>query len=173
MNRRPQHKERSKFAPYDLVEVKIHDPHAQGDQRTFIGEVISYPIPNGKAPTTIMIRRVPCNPGTLEEVLLDDCSWPYNSYRWLHYAAVMPVTPLYRRFPSDMLRYDSCVPLNFTLDDDKPVLLDGHDKDSKLIVVDVSLRATAQWTKDRWSSFGWRCEHILTQSIEQAALRNL
>lgn len=151
-----------KFAPYQLVEVTVQDHNAEGGRRRFVGEVMSFVTPED----TIMVRRIPGHPGTLEELPITQLAIPSRKYRYVHYAVVKGNGS----FPVDMLRYDSCVPVNFTLEEaysgmkaklDPATSAPGDD----LVVADVSEHRLPRFTKERWRSFLWFVKELRTERI--------
>src|SRR5512146_3316954 len=110
-----------KLEPFTLV--LVHYPSQcveHHDYYTYIGELVSRPVPG--TPQTIMVRRVPGHPGTMEEMPVDRL-FPLTSkgFHWVHYAAVAPIPGWLSRsqFPVDMLRYDSAAPVNFRIIEDE------------------------------------------------------
>lgn len=63
--------------PYVQVVVDAGDYH-------YIGQAISYPTPE----QTIMVRRVPDDPSTMEEMKISKLSAPGCKYNYVHYAVV-------------------------------------------------------------------------------------
>jgi hypothetical protein len=140
------------WKPYMLALVRA-------DGYSYIGEVMSYITPDN----TLMIRRVPGHPGTLEEhhvnVLMTT-----TKHSYVHYAEVEPFG-IITSFPVDMLRYERAAPLNFFPDDtsDHPVdLTFGFDK---RVVAMASVKAKPEWTLDRWRSFGWTIRPFKSERI--------
>lgn len=153
---------KTKFAPYQLVEVTVEDKHAEQGKRMFVGEVMSFPTPED----TIMVRRIPGHPGTLMELPITQLSIPSRKYRYVHYATVAGNGS----FPVDMLRYDSCVPVNFMLEDnyigpkarlDPAMSTPGDD----FLVADVSEHRLPRFTTERWRSFMWFVKELRTERI--------
>jgi hypothetical protein len=145
-----------KLKPYLLVYV-------QKDGYSHIAQTMSYSTPTN----TIMVRRVPGFPGTLEEIRVDQVS-PHpvgKSFKYIHYATVAGVGS----FPVDMLRYDSAAPVNFTLEEKftgpHAVMLPGMDFGEGLIVADVSDRSMHSWTNERWRSFLWSVRPLWTEKL--------
>lgn len=151
---------KTKFKPYDLVEVTI-PCDVQGGSRTFIGQVMSYPFND---PPEIMVRRVPEHPGTLVQLSVAQLRPVLSKYKYVHYAEVRGMHA-HSRFPEDMLRYDSCEPVNFKVDDDCMVLIDGSYGIDTLMIADVGSRGIASWTVDRWRSFGWTISPVKTERL--------
>lgn len=157
----------TKFKPYDLVYVIVRGQHTEDGKRTYIGEAMSFPTPAG----TLMVRRVPGHPGTLEEVSLNDVQRLAGPrHRYVHYARLSGVG----KFPTDMLRYASCAPVNFQL------VVDRHgtpaaaellpDMGTELLVAKTSTGAhNVHWCQERWASFLWRLEPVKTERIEEAS----
>jgi|SRR5215831_10021859 len=141
--------------PYDLVVVKA-------DGYSYLGQVISHPIND----ETIMVRRVPDDPATVESMKLTNLAKPTIKYKWVHYATVAGMGT----FPVDMLRYDFAAPVNFKLVEDrwgdltKPELTtEEYGKD--LIIASASELKSARWTPDRWRSFIWSIRPMKTLKI--------
>lgn len=108
---------KSTFKPYQLVYVSEPNVDVQSGMHRYVGEVLSFVTPDD----TIMVRRVPGFPGSLVELpigYLQPCTW---SKPCVNVAAVEGKG----YFPMDMLRYDSCVPVNFDIADGRAVLVEG------------------------------------------------
>jgi hypothetical protein len=152
----------SKLKPHQLVDVRVK-AHAEGGEYHFIGEVISFATPEG----TIMVRRIPGQAHTMQEYPLADLTKVENrNYRYVHYAAVKGMGS----FPTDQLRYDRCVPVNFHLvkafSGDKAVIDTTADwQDGACIVARVSETMVPDWTIARWSSFMWGCRNFRTDKL--------
>jgi hypothetical protein len=156
--------------PYQLVHVRRPMPGCQGESYRYIGETMSLPIPRTETnELTIMVRRVPGHPGTLDEINVD---WiegvaKKQDARRVSYAVVKGVGA----FPLDMLRYDNAVPVNFTLDDTftgpQAKLLPGMGEELIVAKVGGSLTTTV-WTKERWSSFLWGIREIAVESLNNS-----
>lgn len=151
-----------KLKPYMLVRVIISGKTSYYEQgkRSLVGEVMSYETPE----KTVMVRRIPGHPGTLIEVpVLDIEEIKGGTFRYVQYAVVTGRGT----FPSDMLRYDSCEPVNFDLVDSfngpKAQL---HEGETELIVARPTPFMNAGWTTERWSSFMWSLAHLRTERIE-------
>jgi hypothetical protein len=144
------------FKPHDLVYVTVADDYCEQRRRGYIGEVISYETPNH----TIMVRRVPGDPTTMEELPVTALNKARS--RYIHYAMVSG----HGCFPSDMLRYDSCVPVNFRIEPAysgaKAVLEEGQ---TAFVVARCSDRRTSDYTEARWNSFWWRVIPLKTTKI--------
>lgn len=125
--------------------------------RRFVGELVSFPIPEGTE-GTIMVRQVPSVAATMLEVPTSWIEAPVAGYPWIHYAEVSGPGAL----PVDMLRYDYAVPFNFTLDDATGLYTMEPDWEGKPLVVAAMGRykTVPAFTPKRWESFGWRC-HLL------------
>jgi len=138
--------------PWAIVEVQL-------DGRVVIGELVSMPTHD----QTIMVRLVPNDPNSLTEVPIHTILRTAARYKWVHYAIVKGNFG----FPTDMLRYDSCEPVNFTIE------LDGSTKpkgdwpaDSLCIVAACSTtRSRSPFTPDRWASFSWSCKTYRIEKI--------
>lgn len=131
------------FKPYDQVIVKC-------DGYSFCGQVITYPIGEG----TIMVRRVPDDPSTMEEMPIDSLSRTNKSdYRWVHYATINGRGVL----PVDMLRYDFAAPVNFRLGSNQYREVEKLSPgDEELIIARCTSRMGVNpWTDGRWRSFSW------------------
>ena len=128
--------------PNDLATIQT--PHST---RRRVVEVISRQTPE----QTIMIRRTPGDPTTLEEVRYADLI-PFPKHRYIHVASVDSRFG----FPEDMLRYDCA----FLLDPDRDEE-DEHQtlgkmpikSDEPILVYSVSNCKTPPWTTTRWNSF--------------------
>lgn len=148
----------SAFKPHDLVHVTL--PPFEGGARRYVGEVMSYELPEG----TIMVRTAPGYPGTLVELPvthLDLCSWRHA------YVIVAEVSGR-GAFPVDMLRYDDCVPLNFELVSDgyseRAVLIPGLG-DKLLVARCVEFASGQGFTAARWDSFLWSVKAVNVETI--------
>ena len=145
------------FKPYQFVLVKVADPFVEMKQRTFIGETMSMPTPDA----TIMVRRVVGHPGTLIEVPVASLTLQKGMNRcWVHYARVNGVRPNGLGFATDMLRYDTCVPVNFTYGrtsdfnpNAKIIEIDPAFGWAFPVVAQASRSMRPQWTVERWHSF--------------------
>lgn len=150
----------TKFKPYQLVEVSLTGEPCEQGRRSFIGQVMSFATPD----KTIMVRRVPGHPGTLTEYPLSQVSElvSYRRYKYVQYAVVKGQGC----FATDMLRYDSCVPVNFDLVDNgygpKAV---PHNEGEELLVARMTPNTEPHWTIDRWRSFMWTCRHLRTERL--------
>lgn len=137
-----------KFRPNQIVHVKRAD-------YSHYGEVMSFITPAG----TLMVRRVPGHPGTLEELPAEQIL-PLDGPKptKVHYARVGGI--LGSSFPVDMLRYEFASPVNFELYEDGhrtlARLLEGFDGIEGLWVATCTARGAASaWTPARWDSFLW------------------
>jgi hypothetical protein len=145
---------RLKLEPYQLCLV-------QETHYRYVGQIISKPTPDH----TIMVRRVPDDPATMEEKHVSDLSLPGGKYKYVHYARVSGRGA----FPTDMLRYDWAAPATFRLvtsenDVDEIVMNDGE---TELIIGKAGERKTPQWTPARWASFGWSITPLRTLPLEK------
>lgn len=159
-----------KLKPYVLTWIRVDCDSAEGGCYRFIGELMGFPLPPTPAfqSGSIMVRRVPGHPGTLDEIALDNIEGePNKKPRFVHYATVKGSG----QFPVDMLRYDSCAPVNFKLEFDswgkrtRAVLTDPKLCD-ELIVADVSSDRRPHWTSARWSSFLWGIKELKTEALQ-------
>lgn len=148
--------------PYALVWVTVATRYSESGNYRYVGEVMSYPLPDNH----IMVR-VPNHPGTLDEVAIDDVS-PLDAHhkpRWVSYAIVKGTG----QFPVDMLRYDSCRPVNFVLTEQysgmRAVVRTEMGYGTDLIVARCDERAHPRWTPARWSSFLWQIQELKTENI--------
>jgi hypothetical protein len=125
---------------------------------------MSFPFPTDDVGERIMVRRVPGHPGTLEDMPV---SWiegiaKKSEAKRVSYAVIKGVGS----FPTDMLRYDNAVPVNFELDvTDRGVtarLLPGMG--DELIVARTGGTFLA-WTQARWSSFLWGIREVAVENI--------
>jgi len=154
------------YKPYQQAWVKKEGPHI--GRYTYIGEVISYPIPDTSrdprfAEDTIMVRRVPGHPGTLEELpigILEPVS-KRDVCKWVMYATVAGRG----QFPVDMLRYDNCAPVNFKLvadrwgDFTKPEIDPKFGLEGLWVAKACRSQHSGTWTGERWHSFLWGLKH--------------
>jgi hypothetical protein len=150
-----------KYRPFDLVRVK---EQFLDTEVAYFGQLISYPTPE----ETIMVRRVPDDPSTMVEMPLSAIelvSFP-RLYRphWVQYAKVSGRFD----FPVDMLRYDSCVPVNFTLEESErgQVITQVTDGGPDLIVAKATSTRQDGFTYARWASFSWTAQGLKTLKIE-------
>jgi hypothetical protein len=157
-----------KTKPYTLVDVEVADPFVEQGRRHFVGQVMSFPYLEGLT-EVVKVRRVPGHPGTLIDVPLRDLSPARGrSKKFVHYAEVRGVGT----FPSDMLRYDSCVPVNFEVVEDEygRVRAVPDEEGAPLLVADVTDSATPSWTTERWRSFLWTVTPLRTERVEGGTL---
>lgn len=140
------------MVPWAIVEVQL-------DGRSVFGELVSFPTHD----RTIMVRLIPGDPNSLTEVPLSTILRTSARMKWVHYAEVSGNFG----FPSDMLRYDNCHPVNFTIGlDDAPILSDGWPPGSALMVAATgSTRSRSPFTLARWQSFSWSCRPCRTEKI--------
>ena len=137
------------FKPYQLVLVKM-------DGYSCIGETISFPTLS----RTIMVRLVPGDATTMTEVPLNQIRLVSNpkEYRWIQYAKIDGRF----NFPIDMLRYDCCAPVSFTIVEDGRFTIKAVVKDewkgAGLIVGRITRTKSKEWTEGRWHSFCWGIE---------------
>src|SRR5690349_24895993 len=97
-----------KLQPHELAWVTVHDQRTESGKYMYVGELMSFPTPA----KTIMVRRAPGHPGTLEEVRVADVAAVVGPrQRFVNYAHVKG----FGAFPTDMLRYDNGAPGNFQL----------------------------------------------------------
>jgi len=157
----------NKFKPGELVTV------AEADY-LYTGQVMSreFDIDNTGDTSRYMVRRVPGHPGTLEEIAtskLRVSPLAKTKHVYVHYAAV--AGPPHSSFPVDMLRYDSASPLNFEMDTDENyrvhTAIDHMMKlGNELVIACASSKSRPDWTKARWSSFGWGLRELKTELLE-------
>ncbi len=149
---------RLKLLPYQLCLVD------KGDYK-YVGQIISRETPDH----TIMVRRVPDDPATMEEMHISELSLPGGKYKYVHYALVSGRSGVPERdssyFPVDMLRYDWAAPQNFSVDDNGAHLNEGE---TEFIIGKVGERPYPQWTPARWSSFGWTIRELNSVKLEKA-----
>lgn len=141
--------------PWNIVFVTM----PQG--RTFIGELVSFPTPDG----SIMIRQVPGIAATLLEIPVSAVERLATGFHWVHYAEIRGKGDI----PLDMLRYDSAVPFNFTIDEETGAykLDEGQPEDTPLIVASLGrYKFVPPFTPKRWESFGWRCDLIKVARVD-------
>lgn len=147
------------LVPYAAATLTMNpDRHAVFQYAaTVIVELISFPIPPTECypDGSIMVRLRPTDPGMLMEVPLEALSPCASKPRllYLHYGRVNGRGS----FPSDMLRYDGCVPATFSVQEDLASGITQAQPFSglPLLVLKVSPRRTPDWTYERWSSFNW------------------
>lgn len=146
-----------------MIKIKPSElAYLQKGQDRHICEIMSFATPTN----TVIVRRVPGHAGTLEEVHIDALSEVERPkrFKWMHYAIVQGRS----QFPVDMLRYDGCVPVNFSLQEHKygtKAQIDEVFGMKELLVAAISERKAEPWTYDRWSSFMWVARHIKTESF--------
>lgn len=137
--------------PWQRVEVQL-------DGYIVIGQLASFPTHD----QTIMVRLVPGDPNSLSEVPLKAILRPASSFKWVHYAEV------YGKFgfPVDMLRYDSCYPVNFTIAPDGSTSpKEGWPEGRLIVAASSTTRSRSPFTKERWQSFSWLCDTIRIEKI--------
>jgi hypothetical protein len=153
------------FKPYQMVYV-TEEGDCEGGTFYYIGEVISMPLPDGN----IMVRRVPAHPGTAQEMPMTKLTalQPHQKAKWVHYARVRGSG----QFPVDMLRYDSAVPLNFSLEPHAfhrtrsvPVIIPSFGFDDLIVCNVTKSRTDSGWTPERWRSFLWTCTPLKAEPI--------
>jgi hypothetical protein len=156
--------EKALLKPYDIVLVK------HKDYRHY-GEIISKPYEEfvGKMGIPyIQVRMVPGDPGTMQPFCIDNlrlADKEVQKYKWIQYAEVTRAGPGSVTFAVDMLRYDLCAPVNFTLNGSyEPILNAGEDK---FLVARLTRLASPVWSDDRWLSFSWKIEHLKTIKFEK------
>lgn len=148
---------RDPFPLYSLAWVR--EQHPVLGTLSYCGQVLSLRTPNG----TRMVRRVPGHPGSLCEVpesALDALTAIEVRQECTHvgYAVVEGRGA----FPVDMLRYEPCVPANFTLHPDTLRVQVAEMRGARHFGADLPLVAAVcgafgpHWTPERWESFGWR-----------------
>lgn len=159
------------FKPEQLVQVDYRHP-TYGVLYTAVGEVMSFQTPDD----TLMVRRVPGEPTTLEEMKLVYTSYSCNirtlEYKvsWVHFAKIKG-NGRYSVMPYDMLRYDHAAPFNFHLEQDEAlgdglVLRRDDPPEQGLIIAKVCAHERQdRWTPERWLSFGWSIEPLATKRI--------
>lgn len=146
------------YKPWQLVIVR----HPASIGGCYVGETVSFPTPEG----TIMVRRVPGMAATVEEVALDRIS-PLGKKRiTIHYAVVSGRG----FFPTDMLRYDGAVPVNFSINEEGRAVPEVEG--DPLVVANVSTASHREfWTKDRWSSFLWSIRELKSEQFREGETR--
>lgn len=146
--------------PYDLV--RIRDYNICDINVAHYGQVIS----RSTLERTIMVRHVPDDPSTMEELPISTLELLNKSERrWIQYATVSGRGS----FPVDMLRYDYCYPVSFTVDEGErgPVAeLNDEENQDVLIVARATDLKAREWTTARWNSFGWMIQPIKSLKIE-------
>jgi hypothetical protein len=162
------------FKPYQIVVVnrnRLPSGICQGGRYSHFGEVMSFPVPPASpgAPVTVMVRRVPGHPGTLEELPIEALSRA-NRITRVHYARVAGVG----QFPVDMLRYDFAAPVNFSIDvvgdpgfERVVTTIDPkHGLDGLWVATAAATRRGGDaFTAARWQSFLWRVLETKTLPI--------
>ena len=148
-------------------ELKVHDiVVVNHEDYRHCGEVISRPIGNGG----IMVRMVPGDPDTMQEVSVASLSVLNEKPNWVHYAEVSGNFG----FPIDMLRYDFAAPVNFTFTgDDRHTTVYKPENavwGERLVIAAASLYKQPRWTIDRWRSFCWGIKPLNDVKLEGVAL---
>lgn len=155
---------KTQLKPYQLVQVRVEDAVERG-VRTYLGEVMSYTTPDN----TIMVRRVPGHPGTLDELPVGQLTLiqPKLKRVRISYAQVGGSGS----FPLDMLRYDSCVPVNFRLVPHEevlnrlvPVVDPAFGWEGAVVARVTALGYRQGFTVARWSSFLWGCKELKSET---------
>lgn len=148
----------TRFKPYSFVRV-------QQDGYSYIGEVLSFETPEH----TLMVRRVPGHPGTLEEMPVSKLSHTDRRPKYVHYASVAGRGS----FPVDMLRYEFAAPVNFLLIENEAGIQTMIDHsfgiDELLVATATDTHHQRAWTPERWSSFLWGLREIKTERLERAS----
>lgn len=143
-----------RYKPHDIVVV-------QQTGYSHYGEVLSLEIPHADSAPTYMVRCVPGEPTTLQEIEAARLRLPDSARRIydVHYATVASKwrSHPFHNFPVDMLRYDFASPVNFKLVEND---LNGVDAEiengqSDLVIATATRRSGGAWTPERWSSFMW------------------
>lgn len=160
-----------KLAPYQLINAC--DPaRSYEHNHGFIAEAMSFKTPDN----TIMVRRVPGHPGTLIELHTDYISGVLpeatRARPWfVHYAIVAGGRS--SSFPVDMLRFDQCVPVNFSIkyNGERHIAVIDQPENNligegeALIVAQTSQKRFDPFTHARWGSFLWGCRQIVTEEL--------
>ena len=146
------------YKPWTFVMVSTPDKQVEGYRRRFIGELVSFPTPDG----SIMVRTIPGIAATAIEVPLDWIGERIPRKRvYLRFAEVSGLGT----FPSDMLRYDMAVPANFTITaDGDAVLEEGYEK--LVVVTAAQYKHMDAFTPARWASFGWKCKVTQIKTVD-------
>jgi hypothetical protein len=142
------------FKPHDLARLSHNK-----SKRQRIVEVISKPFPGEgeeEGTTHIMVRMVPGEPTTMQEVALVMLN-PAVRAKYLHVARVNSTFS----FPEDMLRYDAAALFDHEIDEDHVPREKRHD----VLVYIVSDRKTPRWTTARWNSFSCSIKPVLTRKL--------
>lgn len=150
----------------DIVTVRVADANVEQGQRRFHAQVVAEPY-NGQ----VLINRIPGDRLTQESVPLADISRDGSKNCWVHYAEVERVGYGLWGFPFDMLRYDSCIPVNFTLASDGPDIILTHGK--LPIVARVTVNAHAQFTDGRWKSFCSKVRVVRSVQIKNGIVNHI
>lgn len=172
------------LTPHQIVRVELPSAGCEMSRRSYMGELISHPIPvsvsdarprttthghvqavefpSGAPEQTIMIRRAPGHPGTMDELPISMLWWLPKGDRpkFVHYATVEGKLA----FPEDMLRYEQAVPVNFKVLAERPYFERCDPTDNRLIIATADRNRIAAWSP-RWASFGWRVLKLKTEPI--------
>jgi hypothetical protein len=136
------------FKPYQLAYLEVAT-----STRQRVVEIISYPIPGPKG-ETVMVRMVPGEPTTMEEVPITKLA-PAPQMRWVHVAVVNSVL----NFPEDMLRYDGAALFDHTLNESDP-------NQGEVLIYRVSETKAARWHDARWHSFQCTINNVLVRDLK-------
>jgi hypothetical protein len=149
------------FKPYDFALVEMRGQNVELGVYRFVGQVLSLPTTE----QTIMVRTVPGLPGSLIEVPLSSLKRLTSKPKKVQYCVVKGDGT----FPTDMLRYDSCCPVNFQLIPgdygSKVEMLPGFEGQPLMVAKACLPSLSKYWTPERWASFGWAIKLHATEVI--------
>lgn len=170
---------KSQYKPNQLVWVK-QPGYAEQGSYSYIGEVMSYVIPDTTrdarlAQPTIMVRRVPGHPGTLEEMPVSQLSALHGTtrYRFVEYVTVLKGVG---EWPVDMLRYDNCAPVNFKFKANRwgvfcvPEIDPSFGFEDTIVAKVCRTRTGATWTPERWKSFLYHIRGLKVIPLDDTAV---
>jgi len=142
------------YIPYKLMIV-------EEEGYSYVGELMSFKTPEN----TVMVRRVPGHPGTLEEMPITKLRVCTFKPTHVHYAEVDGKVG----FPLDMLRYEMAAPVNFRIIHENQhysTEIDPSFGFEKLVIATCTERKHGTvWTEKRWESFLWRVKPLRTVKI--------
>lgn len=129
-----------------------------------VGEIISHPY-RGE----VMVRRIPGDPCTMEELPISDLS-PVHPVRWVHYIELTWHESA--RFPIEEMSGDCAQPANFYLDIlDKnygpQVIMKDDSKKPVIAVTSTNYYNGMQvWSPNVWAHKGWSGKIIFRNHLE-------
>lgn len=150
--------------PYQLVQVTRR---IDGTEFQWVGQTMSFPTPG----ETIMVRKVPGHPGTLEELKTEQVQvlLSQTRRRWVHYAVVKPhkelgpLADLLTSFPMDMLRRERAVAVTFDPET-------NTRQEEQYLIAKVGEVKKPNWNTERWKSFGWELKEVRSERVEATQL---